>query len=520
MGANLRPLAEQFTGLWGVTGTPHWDWRIGSLRIVAAAIGLALFLAASLSTAPVTAAGGERTLWLYHTHTGKTGKFTYMRNGRYDTRVLGEMNTFLADWRTGSRAKMDPALFDLLWEVYQDVRGSQPYHIVSSYREPKTNAMLASKSSGVAENSQHMLGKAMDVFIPGVKLSTLRAAAMRHQVGGVGYYPTSGSPFVHMDTGNVRAWPRMTRAQLKDVFPDGKTLHLPTDGTPLSKDGRSYAQAQWSKCHMVPCGGAAPIMPADQPEIVIASLDAGQSAGPRAFIGAPTPLPLVGTMPQGASQPLTVAALPPVLPMAMPPSLMASALGGSGGALGAISAQAPVPRVLMTPTAQILSAYAEVTPDPGAQRALDMLIQRETAAADAIAEVAAPVPGGKVEVASIDAVSLDAEINIFDQTWTAVTSGTDATMLAALAEADLDVDVHADYESNTLYFMAPSLDNITETLVTPLAATNTQFAEFFAPEGYLDADANPWAIGGFKILDPHDRLMPGYSSFVPRATQG
>ena len=87
----------------------------------------------------------------------------------------------------------------------------------SAYRSPATNAMLANKSSGVADNSQHMRGTAMDFFIPGVPLAKLRAAAMRKQVGGVGYYPTSGSPFVHLDTGSVRAWPRMTRAQLKNL---------------------------------------------------------------------------------------------------------------------------------------------------------------------------------------------------------------------------------------------------------------------------------------------------------------
>ena len=199
--------------------------------------------------------GGTRTLYLHHTHTGQTAYFTFKRNGKYDQAVLQQMNVFLADWRTKDRTKMDPALFDLLWEVYQEVGATQPYNIVSSYRAPKTNAMLRAKSSGVAENSQHMRGKAMDVFIPGVNLAKLRAAAMRHQVGGVGYYPTSGSPFVHMDTGNVRAWPRMTRAQLEKVFPDGKTLHLPVDGKPLSSSGRAYAQAQWTKCHTVPCDG-------------------------------------------------------------------------------------------------------------------------------------------------------------------------------------------------------------------------------------------------------------------------
>ena len=223
------------TGLWGVTGKPHFNWRLIGLRVGAIALGLTMFVAQAAIPMSATAASNDRTLWLHHTHTGKTGKFTFKKNGKYDAAVLRELNVFLADWRTGTSTKMDPALFDILWEVYQDVGAKQPYNIVSSYREPKTNAMLRAKSSGVAENSQHMKGTAMDVFIPGVKLSTLRASAMKHQVGGVGYYPTSGSPFVHMDTGSVRAWPRMTRAQLKQVFPDGRTMHLPVDGTPLSK---------------------------------------------------------------------------------------------------------------------------------------------------------------------------------------------------------------------------------------------------------------------------------------------
>ena len=87
-----------------------------------------------------------------------------------------------------------------------------------------------SKRSGVARHSQHTLGKAIDFYIPGVPLDKLRATAMRLQGGGVGYYPTSGSPFVHLDVGNVRAWPRMTREQLVKLFPDGRTVHLPADG--------------------------------------------------------------------------------------------------------------------------------------------------------------------------------------------------------------------------------------------------------------------------------------------------
>ena len=70
---------------------------------------------------------------------------------------------------------------------------------------------------------------------------------MRLQGGGVGYYPTSGSPFVHLDVGNVRAWPRMTREQLVKLFPDGRTVHLPADGTPLP--GYELAQADLERGH-------------------------------------------------------------------------------------------------------------------------------------------------------------------------------------------------------------------------------------------------------------------------------
>ena len=120
---------------------------------------------------------------------------------------------------------MDRRLFDILWEVYRDVDGKQPINIISSYRSPATNAMLRRRSSGVARHSQHMLGHAIDFFIPGVPLADVRAAGLRLQRGGVGFYPTSGSPFVHLDTGSVRHWPRMTHDQLAKVFPDGRTVH-------------------------------------------------------------------------------------------------------------------------------------------------------------------------------------------------------------------------------------------------------------------------------------------------------
>lgn len=219
-------------------------------QVLAALMSAAILLPAATTPA---AASGERTLYLYFTHTGETARITFWRNGRFDQHGLDELNHFLRDWRRNESTKMDPNLFNLIWRVYQEVDATQPINVVSAYRSPATNEMLRSRSSAVAKNSRHTHGQAMDFFIPGIPISTLRSVAMKYQVGGVGYYPSSGSPFVHLDTGNVRAWPRMTRAQLESLFPDGKTLHLPPDGVPLSQSGRQYAAAQWQRCHQVPC---------------------------------------------------------------------------------------------------------------------------------------------------------------------------------------------------------------------------------------------------------------------------
>lgn len=174
-----------------------------------------------------------RTLKLYFIHTGEKAEITFKRNGRYDADGLKKLNNFLRDWRRNEPTRMDPRLFDLVWENYRASGATGYINVVSAYRSPATNSMLRSRSKGVAEKSQHMLGKAMDFYIPGVKLKTLRDNALRLQGGGVGYYPNSGSPFVHMDVGNVRHWPGISRRELVSIFPNGKTLHVPSDGKPL-----------------------------------------------------------------------------------------------------------------------------------------------------------------------------------------------------------------------------------------------------------------------------------------------
>ena len=188
-----------------------------------------------------------RALNLINTHTQERATVVFKRDGVYDQNGLQELNRLLRDWRRNEVTRMDPQLFDLIWEVYRKTGAHEPIHIVCGYRSPATNNMLRSRSRGVAKLSQHMLGKAMDFYLPDVQLSTLRETGMKMQMGGVGFYPTSGSPFVHMDTGSVRAWPRMTREQLVRLFPDGKTAHLPSDGEPLSGYNQAVADADARK---------------------------------------------------------------------------------------------------------------------------------------------------------------------------------------------------------------------------------------------------------------------------------
>jgi uncharacterized protein YcbK (DUF882 family) len=204
-----------------------------------------LLMAGAGSVHDATASGDSRTLSFHHTHSGEDLTVTFKRNGRYDDDALKQINHFLRDWRSQDQTTMDRRLFDILWEVYRDVDGKAPIQIISAYRSPATNAMLRRRSSGVARASQHMLGHAMDFFIPNVALEQIRFAGLRLQRGGVGFYPTSGSPFVHLDTGNIRHWPRMTHDQLARVFPDGRTVHVPSDGKPLP--GYQLAMAEIEK---------------------------------------------------------------------------------------------------------------------------------------------------------------------------------------------------------------------------------------------------------------------------------
>ena len=218
---------------------PFGKARLKSVRFVAARAGYSCGLAALLvlfgsrGLQNAIAEGDTRSISMHHMHTDEDITITFKRDGRYDDAALEKLNWFLRDWRKAEQTKMDPHLIDLVWEVQREAGNKAPIWVVCGYRSPATNAMLRHRSAGVARFSQHMLGRAMDFYIPGVPLDEVRAMGLRLARGGVGFYPTSGSPFVHMDTGSVRMWPRMTHEQLVRVFPDGKTVQIPTDGRPL-----------------------------------------------------------------------------------------------------------------------------------------------------------------------------------------------------------------------------------------------------------------------------------------------
>ena len=145
-----------------------------------------------------------RTLSLVNVNTDETLTVTYWSDGAYRRDALDKLNHFLRDSHEGAETEMDPLLFDVLWHTQMHVGFSGAVEVLSAFRSPTTNAWLASVSRGVANDSQHMNGNAMDIRMPGVPVFKIRQVARSLGMGGVGFYPRSG--FVHIDTGPVRYW--------------------------------------------------------------------------------------------------------------------------------------------------------------------------------------------------------------------------------------------------------------------------------------------------------------------------
>lgn len=153
---------------------------------------------------PVLDTTSPRTLSLTNVNTNESLTVTYWSDGAYHREALNQLNHFLRDSKTGEQTEMDPLLFDVLWHTEEITGFHGTVEVLSGYRSPETNAWLASVSRGVARDSQHMNGNAMDIRFPGTPVFKIRQAARSLQMGGVGFYPRSG--FVHLDTGPIRYW--------------------------------------------------------------------------------------------------------------------------------------------------------------------------------------------------------------------------------------------------------------------------------------------------------------------------
>ena len=166
-----------------------------------------LLVPRSLQAAAATGAIGDKQLSFFHTHTRETLETAYCCDGLYQPAALAQVNHFLRDFRVNEEHPIDPKLLDLLFALGTELQARERYHVISGYRSPKTNAMLRERGgehTGVATRSLHMVGKAIDIRVPGVPLVELHKAAKSLKLGGVGYYPNSN--FVHVDVGRVRYW--------------------------------------------------------------------------------------------------------------------------------------------------------------------------------------------------------------------------------------------------------------------------------------------------------------------------
>jgi uncharacterized protein YcbK (DUF882 family) len=301
----------------------------------------AVLLACSLGgVVSQNAKAEDRSLSFHHIHTKEDITIVYKRNGQFDQEALQKLNHFMRDWRRNATVKIDPALFDLIWEIYRELGSQKPISVICGHRSGKTNEMLRHTRGGQAKQSKHITGQAIDLQFPDVSAKQIRNSALIRERGGVGYYPTSAIPFVHVDTGNVRAWPRVPRQELAILFPSGQTKHIPADGKRLTKNDFRIALAQLQeKGGELPIAVRARLKPGTVPSTVPASLG-----------GASTPAP--------AQAPAVLAVTEPAKPK--PSVLMASF---APAPLPKLDFAAPKPPSLIEPVVEARSEQTSVRAD-------------------------------------------------------------------------------------------------------------------------------------------------------------
>lgn len=179
------------------TDRAHARTRRGFLRLGAGLVAVA-------STPAWARAAMTRSLAFRHLHTGESLALTYFESGRYDEVALVAINHVLRDFRTGDVYPIRRELLDQLTRIHRVIGSDAPFEVISGYRSPATNDMLHRTTSGVATRSLHMDGMAIDVRLADTRTRTLRDAAAKLKLGGVGYY--AASDFVHLDIGRPRQW--------------------------------------------------------------------------------------------------------------------------------------------------------------------------------------------------------------------------------------------------------------------------------------------------------------------------
>jgi uncharacterized protein YcbK (DUF882 family) len=145
-----------------------------------------------------------RRISLLNLHTNEHLDIEYCREGAYLPDAMSAIERVLRDFRNGARHAMDPPLMDYLVEVARTLGVEPAFSVISGYRSPQTNASLREHSTGVAQHSLHMQGRAIDVRMKDIDCADLAAHALAMKRGGVGYYRASN--FVHLDTGPFRTW--------------------------------------------------------------------------------------------------------------------------------------------------------------------------------------------------------------------------------------------------------------------------------------------------------------------------
>ncbi len=184
----------------------------------AAKVFSALFGVVLLGASASGAGAASRTISMYHIHTKERITVTYWRDGRYIPSALRKLNWFLRDWRKKKAVRMDPRTIDLIWKLHEDLGSKETIHIICGHRSAATNAMLRRIGRRVARRSRHITGQAIDFKFPDVPQWKVRNLALAYGIGGVGYYGEGRNGFVHVDTGNVRHWPRLPQYKLARII--------------------------------------------------------------------------------------------------------------------------------------------------------------------------------------------------------------------------------------------------------------------------------------------------------------